>query len=379
MLVRLLCLIVMFAPVHSYAQIRSEAIGAFNAALGTKDPAQIEPAATALIGEAIANPSDPNATVAAFEAAFRLVTIGEYSKAIKGAEFTVSQPASANPPVESRLMLSAYAKYKSDPKHSTRRELDELLDDLVDSQVTSLSVIVYNDRFKAETADGNWSKAGDLSELAYRHFEPNKDAILTHYLNARLYSGVMTFARIKKRSSHELMAVVNAEIRQARDSTENDSPLMDSLDDLYWTSEAWLNAIEASLASGGISHLKDEDVEAIRARFPSTGVRIDAHACAECGETIPQCSGGFDMTPPLKYPRSKAWEGTVGAMILKLAMNDQGQVTDVDVLAAVPINTFEENTIETVMQWTWDRTGAEETCKLANDRIILPVSYTLTY
>ncbi|HBJ91462.1 MAG TPA: hypothetical protein DDZ43_01165, partial [Hyphomonadaceae bacterium] len=79
------------APVAN-AQLSNDALGAFNTAVQSGDNGAIISASTALMDNAIANPSDPNATVAAYEAALKLCERQACESALRGAEFTTRQP-----------------------------------------------------------------------------------------------------------------------------------------------------------------------------------------------------------------------------------------------------------------------------------------------
>lgn len=93
---------------------------------------------------------------------------------------------------------------------------------------------------------------------------------------------------------------------------------------------------------------------------------------------LPLCLGKFDMEPKLKYPRSAARKGMVGAVIARIALKD-GKVDTVNILGSVPEEGFKAAAAETVAQWQWIVSDGEPgvTCRLDRKNLILPMTFQM--
>ena len=68
----------------------------------------------------------------------------------------------------------------------------------------------------------------------------------------------------------------------------------------------------------------------------------------------------------------------VGSIFLQMSLNEAGEVVAPKVLAAVPVDGFEEKTLKTVSKWRWVKDeDAEADCRLSRNKIILPVSFLI--
>ena len=109
------------------AQISADSLTAFNQAVETGDAAAIETASTNLMNDAIANPDDPDALIAAYEAALKLCDI-DCEAALPGAEFALGFPATGQHPIMvERELLAAFADFSRRSTGSTRARLETAL------------------------------------------------------------------------------------------------------------------------------------------------------------------------------------------------------------------------------------------------------------
>ncbi len=84
------------------------------------------------------------------------------------------------------------------------------------------------------------------------------------------------------------------------------------------------------------------------------------------------------MTPQLRYPLRASQRGMYGAVLAKINVTDL-QVSDVEILAAVPHSTFEERARETIMKWRWEVSSGTpgETCRTDHSNIFIPLVFAM--
>ncbi|MEM9740024.1 MAG: energy transducer TonB [Pseudomonadota bacterium] len=84
------------------------------------------------------------------------------------------------------------------------------------------------------------------------------------------------------------------------------------------------------------------------------------------------------MRPPLCDPSRAARRGQFGSVIAEIEIED-GQVSNVDILASIPVQGFRNLAKETVLQWGWiaDDVQPEPDCRMSRTNIILPIVFAL--
>ena len=93
---------------------------------------------------------------------------------------------------------------------------------------------------------------------------------------------------------------------------------------------------------------------------------------------MPVCEGRFDGKK-LTYPSSKAFQGIVGGVIARMEVGLDGKVADVELLAAVPAESFGESVVKTLRTWTFkpDKSADTSKCRLNSRNRMYSVTFTM--
>lgn len=133
--------------------------------------------------------------------------------------------------------------------------------------------------------------------------------------------------------------------------------------EVKWEAEAWALAIASYLTSSGqqIGSNISADLEPRRLLQPDHVQYPEDAAVAE----RPVCPGKFEGRK-LFYPASKDFQGLVGSVIARIETDAAGKVTNTEVLAAVPLNSFSDQVVGTVNTWVYRPANGVDTasCRL---------------
>ncbi|NBC20165.1 MAG: hypothetical protein GVY06_03805 [Alphaproteobacteria bacterium] len=366
------------------ADIPPEPIQAYNTALEAGDTSQLETAALDLTQAAMANPDDERSTLLAFEGAWSLCRIGQCQAAIAPAEFALTQPPTSEHPVMlDRELLAAFATWTDKQNRRNRKRLDSALEAVTGETPSMVSLTAFQDRFGHDLQEGDWSRLEDSAGQAARHLEPVGDQVPQVWITARFYEIIAGFNHRRRNPQHEAMVHLEGELYQmfyGHEDGKEEAPGW--LKDAYWRASAWRQAMSAYFAStggrrtgsqiGAPEGLSERQVDELLAGYKD-GVDRARNAVKEPeGENeLPFCEGEVDQTPRLKYPGSAAFRGQVGAVIIGYEFVD-GRASNVEVLASVPFEGFEEQVVNTVSKWRWKRDEAqpEEPCRMSRDNVV---------
>lgn len=383
------------APV-THAQLSNDALGAFNTAVQSGDNDAIISASTALMDNAIANPSDPNATVAAYEAALKLCERQACETALRGAEFTTRQPdTNSHPLMSDRELLRAYAEFAIDSDGSSRRGLREALEAVRDRDPSYLSMRAGHALYSEFVRRGDWRDAWRIASAEADHLYPVRSVVSEAYYGARQNAAVSFFYSEQTRESHELIARWNAETAQAISQVVDAGyAAPEWLESNYWQSEALLrladywfysydtdNSLASMRAQGRrIQPMTEAQRERVYAEYPlSIPEELFFFSIPE--DQLPRCRGELIQEPELEYPNSitNFWAG-VGVVYTKLFFEEDGTVSDVELLASIPASSdFEEDTLETARQWRFEvaEDQERENCRLSLYPFVYNVAFYL--
>jgi TonB family protein len=132
---------------------------------------------------------------------------------------------------------------------------------------------------------------------------------------------------------------------------------------LKWQAEAWSLAMWSYLSSTytQIGSIISTKVEARPLARPNLAQYAEDPASA----ALQLCEGQFDGRK-LSYPSSKAYQGIVGAIIARMEVAPDGKVTDVEILAGVPLESFGDSVVNTLETWTFkpDKGQDRSSCRL---------------
>ena len=369
------------------AQISSSTLTAFNQAVEAGDAAAIEVASTNLMNEAIANPDDPDALIAAYEAALKLCDI-DCAAALPGAEFALGFPATGQHPIMAeRELLAAFASFTAESTRDTRRELLAALNNMQDP--TLLSARAFMPLYTDLAARDNLRDAAAVAGLAVRELRPVRSSVLQYYLHAAETHATTSFLEAKTLESHEALVRWNAELRELRTSIGlNQAPEWLRL--AYWRSEAWIgaaNAFYASVSDDGettgrngrerVSFLSEEEVSTIYGEY-SLSTEFDPFMTVADDETTnPVCVLRSNLRPRPRFPSGALRSGTIGYVLLHFDLDEDGDVISPSVVASVPSDVFDEMVEDTVSRWRFevDDELSEPDCYFQRTNIVYPISF----
>lgn len=160
----------------------------------------------------------------------------------------------------------------------------------------------------------------------------------------------------------------------------------DRLQSVRYQTVAWISAIDAYLASDPQPGSTITRTSADAApRSPPLPRALREPRTAELHGTsavpvLPRCRGGMNRVPKLQYPRDERFRGIVGAVVVSVALAEDGRVQQPRVLASVPGDSFDSNVLQAVNQWRFVVAADEDRtrCRVADDAYIIKVIFWLT-
>lgn len=367
----------------------NQAISAYNDAVSNGTPDARTEAARQLGTAIMANPDREDAAVLAYEAGQTLCVYAACEGADEVAAFAAGQPLNSDAIRPGDIALLAdFAAWKSDPDRKTRKALDETLAAQVESGASMLSLVAFQSRYLADYSEGDWQDAARSAGEAATHFEPFRNMVGQQWSDARIASITANFNDDPDTEDVLGMARHHVEIGKMSAAAGDEAPAW--LDDHWYMSDAWVMAMSAYFHSGGGrtlgSRLKGPDPDRLDDRVDDITAELDeiedslpaVEPEAGADNALPFCDGTFRMKPALRYPSGVANRGMFGAVIARVTVSDLA-VSDVEILAAVPSQTFEETAEETIRQWRWKvETGKPgETCRASRENIVLPMVFQL--
>ncbi len=368
------------------AQISSNTLTAFNQAVEAGDATAIEVASTNLMNEAIANPDDPDALIAAYEAALKLCDI-DCAAALPGAEFALGFPATGQHPIMAeRELLAVFAAFSRESNRRTRNRLEAALSDLQDP--TLLSARAFFPLYANQAARNNFDDAARVAAMAVEHLRPVRSSVPEFYYHALEAHATTLYLHEKSLESHDAMFRWNAEMIQMESMiAREDQP--EWLRSNYWRSEAWAYAARAFIEStvgyddrvvSGFDRVEtpsEAEIDEIYAEYPRAERAVENSDDVETG--LPHCDGDLVMPHDISFPSDLAFRGLVGSAFARFRFNDTGQVMDAEIIAAVPPEVFDDTILTDAHTWYFQIAEGVDpsTCRLNHENVILPVSFTL--
>lgn len=230
-------------------------------------------------------------------------------------------------------------------------------------------------------SDGSSDDAKKMRESALAaaaHFEPVKQVIPRQFVEAQFVAAVAYFNEDPTPDAMLEMAHVEGFAKAHRDSL-GERP--DWANDLRWRADAWGMAMEAYFISTRKRPPSDAEIDAILATYPepeTAETMVDEDSAAE--NKLPQCSGEMIQRPKMRYPSGKAMRGMYGAVILGFELDPEGRVVDPKILASVPIEEFDEKSLQTVGKWRFkpdNPNDVGETCQIERLNVVQPLIFQM--
>lgn len=373
---------VMWLALPGVADMPAGTISGFNATLQTNDPSAIVAAAKEMGAVAIAHPEDPQAPVAAFEAANQLCLRGACADAVPMAQFLKGLAGGAPVSQPELDVLAAYTAWSA----STKGPADDgifqtALTANVAAQPSLLTIAAFETFYARTTQSSDWKTISARAGLAASHLEPVKDLVPDRWATAELLAATAGFNDTRDFAAYDRISDLSAWLQGKR----RDEALEERLKPLAYEAVAWETALSAFFKSFGNTAFSNVDrdgrlryqtefdqakarSEAILARFP-TGTSSEP----------PFCSGEVVKPPKPKFPSKAARKGYVGAVLLGIDFED-GQVSNVEVLAAIPDDSFAQATLEGMktFRWKFDEVQEEPGCtRTKKTAMVYPFEYVL--
>ncbi len=363
-------------------------VEAFNAAVARGDLGAATDAAVAawptVAGDTV------NAPRLAREFGFAAYRAGRMEVAQRFAGFlagpTGEPPTFDDEPAMSRVLVQLVA-WKSQPDAGGSTALLDTLDARVaaDATADAISMQAARELLSDAWGRGAWRDADRAAGLLARLAGRAGAASLPLQRQAEIRQIAARF--MDDRSVRQSDAMADLHERIVTDIERAGDPAScDRLQSIRYQAVAWISAINAYLASDSQSGPKVTRTPADTAqRPPSLPRELREPRTADLQgpsavPALPRCRGGMNRVPKLQYPRDERYRGIVGAVVVSVALDEDGKVQQSRVLASVPGDAFDSNVLQAVRQWRFvvaedeDRTR----CRVADDAYILNVVFWLS-
>jgi TonB family protein len=286
-------------------------------------------------------------------------------------------PASHAQDLDVTEIVSAHDAYSQSANKQTRASLSDALDryrgDPTVQSVNAHLALVMSDTLAAEYKD---MRSSALAAAA--HLEPVADILPRQYAETKYVAAIAYFNHRQNRDAMLEMAHVEGFARQ---QAGEDGELPDWAADLKWKADAWGMAMEAYFESVREKHPSEDEIDAILKSYEIDEQALNARAMQRQDESgLPQCPGRMIQRPKLRYPSGKALRGKFGAVILGLEFDAEGNVINPKVLASVPIEEFDEKSLQVVGQWRYKPDAPDQvgiSCRLERTNVVQPLVFQI--
>lgn len=315
--------------------------------------------------------SDGQTALLAREFGFAALVSGRNDLARQFGEFLVqkgsSLPTPDDQPAVSAVLLRA-ADFKLKGGEGERQALREALKARSAAPGADMtSVLSWEALFVADWNAGDWDNAVSDAAAAAAFMKQQK-ALLSRQREAEIVQASAAFLRARGRITkgrndlYDAIASVHDAIVADIDAAPTPAA-RGALFEAKWKAEAWALAI-ASYLESSYTQVGSNISTALEPRSlvqPKLAQFPEDPAVAQ----RPLCEGKFEGRK-LVYPSSKAYQGLVGSVIVRMETDASGQVTRTEVLAAVPLKSFSDQVVRTMNTWTYKPAKGVDTssCRL---------------
>ncbi len=316
------------------------------------------------LGQAIVqNDWRPDAVLRAYEAGQTLCVYAACQGAGPIAKFAADRPVPQDLLSTSDVgLLKTYSDWMNSGTPQTRAALDEALTASASVRATPLSVIAFQTRYTKDSNAGDWAAAAVSAAEAAQHFAPNRSVIGERWSDAVLAATTAHFNHAPNPDAILRLATHTVELVEL-ERTLGTRP--EWLEKHAYTTRAWQEAMSAYYRSASAYNGNGnryavsgpsvdqiaEEADAILANAGKSDLVPDFWA-SEDSNGLPFCDGKLSENPDIRFPRNAGRAGTFGSVIMRISIDDL-DVTDVEVLAAVPAETFEKPALKAVRKKKW--------------------------
>jgi len=366
----------------AHAEISNAVVTEFNTAVAQGTADAILPASRKLGQEALSNPTDPQAAMAAYQAASHICRMGDCSGARKFADFLLGLEGDLPVPRAEAEILAGFVGWSGSRKRaSDDKAFQAVLEANTATPASPLTVLAY-ESFAAElVGTGKWANLGDRAGLARLHMEPVKDVLARRYAIIAILAASSDFNDTQ--SIDALQEIVDLEGwlygKRQKEGIEE-------LDEAYYIASAWSYAMTAYFISkkGTNARLAEQiskQADAARDAYAEERtLRLVPLGAAPPEETkAPLCDGRVVSPPSPNYPTSAARKGYVGSVLIGFDFVD-GEPANYRVLASVPDGTFEKAALDSMkgFRWEWDKEQKYPGCtKTSRTPVVYPFLFAM--
>lgn len=327
--------------------------------------------------------SDPDTALMAREFGFVSMMAGNYEAARDFGRFLSEQgatlPTPDAGPVTSEVLYRASA-HKLEGNAASRAALVSALEARrAEAGIDLITVNAAEILYAGDWSKGEWEALDESGPIAVDLLTRGGQQLLTRLRRAEITAAAANFLNQRRNinnarnDTYEVMASAHDRI-VADLNADGNAALRDELWPLKWEAEAWSRAMASFLTSdySGIDTLIQRKLEPRALEQPSIGfIREDPELAP-----FPLCEGKWEGRR-IRYPQNNAFTGTVGAVIVRIATDGEGKVTDTEVLASIPLNSFSDAVTTAVRDWRFEpERGADlRNCRLEAVGRVLRVTF----
>jgi len=355
------------------ADMPAGSISAFNKAVESGDTASILAASRTLGDVAMDHPEDAQSAIAAFQAATQLCLRGACGDAQPMADFLMAMEDGLPASRAEVEILAAYSKWAGTEKR--KKKTDAAFRDVLAAHVSStpslLTISAYEAFYVSKTGSFKWGEMADRAHLAAEHLKIVRDILPNRWATAELVWATAAIGDDKDIAILERLTDLMIWIQ----SKCTDPAANEALRKVKYETYAWHTAIDAYFRSTDRRKYEDQ-LEAIEKRIeaPISGLSVSS---TYSGRSF--CSGKIVVPPEPYYPTGAARGGYFGAVILGVSFTN-GEVSGIEVLAAVPDKEFERASLQGMkkFRWEFDPEQKNPDCtRTWKNALILPFQYVL--
>ena len=264
----------------------------------------------------------------------------------KGAELSVPD----DQPATSRVLLDL-TRFSIKQGERERRRLADAIEKRLETEgVDQISLLAAKTLYRGDWIGGQWPKVSESTALAVALYQRAGKNFLKEQRDAEVIAAAAAFLGKPAFKDYDQMVSVHNQIVQDINES-SDAKIASELLGSKWTAQAWVNTMEAFFQS---SHSQlGTLIDSSLTYQDLTVLNDDVLAGDNSSESKPVCPGKVDVGK-LSYPLLWAERRLVGSVIMNLSFDEQGKVSNSEVLAEAPPNLFVDSVKEAIPTFSWE-------------------------
>ena len=146
---------------------------------------------------------------------------------------------------------------------------------------------------------------------------------------------------------------------------------------LHYRAYAWTEGMQASRTIKGATKTSIKNkVEDILSRYPNPTSQTEQDAA----DGLPWCEGEVKFRRKPRYPTPALSRGKFGSVVIGFGFDRDGKATNVEVLASVPLGTFDKETLKWARSGYFKPENKDEvgvTCRVDRPDIVQTLTFSL--